>query len=129
MTVLLLFNTTILYLRNKGEGVASQRFVTIRIRVPQYTTLDGSGSVLADQWDGQGGGEVDNLTNPPNFNSTTTYVSAAASDGAEKGESIAGFQNDYSGGRYARGAPANDSGGGIIAVETGLPTTRVQASP
>ncbi|WP_430402526.1 gliding motility-associated C-terminal domain-containing protein [Fluviicola sp.] len=40
------------------------------------------------------------------------YVSASSNDGAEKGESIAGFGAEYTTGAYNRGAPANGGGGG-----------------
>nr|WP_294858418.1 gliding motility-associated C-terminal domain-containing protein [uncultured Fluviicola sp.] len=42
----------------------------------------------------------------------TAYVSASSNDGAEKGESIAGFGIEYPTGAYNRGAPANGGGGG-----------------
>jgi hypothetical protein len=44
----------------------------------------------------------------------TGFTSNLAGHGAEKGESIAGYQADYDamGGRYGRGAPANGGGGG-----------------
>lgn len=56
------------------------------------------------------GGEIDNNTS---YNITSFY-SPNSDGGAEKGEGIAGFQNDYDalGGRYGRGAPANGGGGG-----------------
>ncbi|TSJ47593.1 T9SS type B sorting domain-containing protein [Fluviicola chungangensis] len=41
-----------------------------------------------------------------------SYVSASSNDGAEKGESIAGFGTEYATGAYNRGAPANGGGGG-----------------
>jgi gliding motility-associated-like protein len=42
----------------------------------------------------------------------TSFVSTSSSDGAEKGESIAGFGSEYTNGQYNRGAPANGGGGG-----------------
>lgn len=42
----------------------------------------------------------------------SAYISSNSSDGAEKGESIAGFGAEYIGGAYNRGAPANGGGGG-----------------
>ena len=109
------------------------------IRVPQYTTLTiiSGANVRAPAWNGTTGGvaalhvrdtltlsgdinvsargfrggEVDNASNTPGT-ITTIYASSNASDGAEKGEGIAGFQNDYPVGRYGRGAPANGGGGG-----------------
>lgn len=58
------------------------------------------------------GGIVDNNTSGAP-GGPTNYVNTSSNDGAEKGESIAGFQADYDGaGRYDRGAPANGGGGG-----------------
>lgn len=110
------------------------------IRVPQATTLEvtSGNSIRAELWDGETGGvvalhvqdtltvngtiqangrgfrggEVDNLTSGTSFSGPAEYVSSNAARGAEKGESIAGFQDDYPGGRYNRGAPANGGGGG-----------------
>ena len=111
------------------------------IRVPELTTLtvEAGGSLTAPPWDGrvggvvavhvQGtatidglvdadaigfrGGAVDNSSSPT-ANDITLFVSSAAGDGAEKGESIAGDSAVYDGlgGRYGRGAPANGGGGG-----------------
>jgi hypothetical protein len=106
------------------------------IRVPQHTTLDvtSGSSIRADLWDGETGGVVvlhveDGLTvngiihanargfrggavdNVTGYNDVN-YVSTNSGSGAEKGESIAGYQDDYPGGRYNRGAPANGGGGG-----------------
>ena len=110
------------------------------IRVPQASTLSvaAGGSITAPVWDGQTGGvvalhvqegltveglinansrgfrggEVDNNTTPTSITGPTEYVSSNSARGAEKGESIAGYQTDYPGGRYNRGAPANGGGGG-----------------
>jgi hypothetical protein len=111
------------------------------IRVPQYTTLtiNSGASITAPTWNGVTGGVVAvhaqstvNLSGSINVvakgfrgGSTTgdnasqaadtdveVYRSAVAADGAEKGESIAGYQADYTNGRYGRGAPANGGGGG-----------------
>ncbi len=110
------------------------------IRVPQATTLtvNSGSSIRSDIWDGSTGGvvalhvrdtltvngtihtnargfrggAVDNLTTPPNIAGPAEYVSSDAARGAEKGESIAGYRDDYPGGRYNRGAPANGGGGG-----------------
>ena len=58
------------------------------------------------------GGIIDNNTSGAP-GGPTNYVNTSSNDGAEKGESIAGFQTDYDGvGRYDRGAPANGGGGG-----------------
>ena len=60
------------------------------------------------------GGIIDNDTSATGTSLITTYVSSSTSEGAEKGESIAGFGPEYDalGGRYSRGAPANGGGGG-----------------
>ena len=110
------------------------------VRVPQYRalTVTGTGRVGALPWDGRigglaavhvrdtlslngvldvagtgfRGGATDNETQAAD-GTTTTYRSTNPRDGAEKGESIAGFGADYPGGRYGRGAPANGGGGGV----------------
>ena len=109
------------------------------IRVPQFTTLTVAtgASVTAPAWNGSAGGVValhaqsmlvlngsvsvsgrgfrggvvDNLSQGTSV-VVTTQRSTNAADGAEKGESVAGFQDAYTGGRYGRGAPANGGGGG-----------------
>ncbi|GAA4810754.1 hypothetical protein GCM10011365_14000 [Marinicella pacifica] len=64
---------------------------------------------------GQGfrGGVIDNDSSPAS-ESRPLYYYSSPNDGAEKGESILGFQTEYDnyGGRYGRGAPANGGGGG-----------------
>ncbi|MBX7116012.1 MAG: tandem-95 repeat protein [Myxococcaceae bacterium] len=111
------------------------------VRVPQLTslTVTNTGTVTAPAWDGQRGGvvalhvqntvtlngsvDVSNLGfrggNTDNSSLAVAtdmalYRSANATDGAEKGEGIAGFIAEYDalGGRYGRGAPANGGGGG-----------------
>ncbi len=110
------------------------------IRVPQYSdfTLNSGATVTAPQWDGTRGGvvalhvqntatingtinvnadgfrggELDNLTSPTSGTKPDGYRSTSPNDGAEKGESIAGYQMDYTAGMYGRGAPANGGGGG-----------------
>lgn len=82
----------------------------VALEVNGNTVINGSVTV-----DGLGfrGGVVDNNTSGAP-GGPTNYVNSASTDGAEKGESIAGFQADYDGlnGRYDRGAPANGGGGG-----------------
>ncbi|MDJ1485392.1 Ig-like domain-containing protein [Cytophagaceae bacterium YF14B1] len=112
------------------------------VKVPQYSTLtvNSGASMTAPAWDGATGGIVaihaqttitvngtitvdakgfrggvfhnasDAVTNPP----YTSYRSTVNTNGGEKGEGIAGNQNEYTalGGRYSRGAPANGGGGG-----------------
>jgi gliding motility-associated-like protein len=108
------------------------------VRMPRYTnlTLNNAASIVCDAWNGSKGGivaiEVDGATVINGTISATgrgfrggvvdTQASFGSNDvastspvfGAEKGESIAGFQNDYNivGGRYCKGAPANGGGGG-----------------
>jgi large repetitive protein len=109
------------------------------VRVPQYTTLtiDENASIGTPAWNGATGGvvavhaetrvqldgsidvsargfrggAVDN-SSAAEATAVTIYRSGTASQGAEKGESIAGYQGDYANGRYGRGAPANGGGGG-----------------
>jgi uncharacterized repeat protein (TIGR01451 family) len=112
------------------------------IWVPQYAslTVTAAGSITAPAWDGATGGVVvietqsaavagaidvsgkgfrggalsNFAANPPT--ATFQYRSTVATDGAEKGESIAGYESDYDvaaiGGRYSLGAIANGGGGG-----------------
>lgn len=114
------------------------------VRVPRFTTLSvtGTGTITATTWNGNTGGVVAiettgamtlsstgaiNVTgqgfrggvldnNSVAFGAavTSTYRSTSSSDGAEKGEGIAGFQTEYDAlnGRYGRGAAANAGGGG-----------------
>lgn len=110
------------------------------IRVPQYTklTINSGASLTAPKWNGSVGGIVvvdvqnDAIING-NINVTglgfrggelsnvsvatfgrVDYATVQQNDGAQKGESIVGFQTDYDplGGRFGRGAPANGGGGG-----------------
>ncbi len=108
------------------------------IRVPRYSsfTVTAAGSVTSPAWNGSTGGIVAIESNGTsvidgsidvsakgfrggaNEQSTstpgnhTTYRSSNASDGAEKGESIAGTASSLANGQYGRGAPANGGGGG-----------------
>jgi uncharacterized repeat protein (TIGR01451 family) len=111
------------------------------VRVPQYTnlTVNAGASIVPNPWNGSTGGVVAAIVdgtatvngsinaNTRGFrggvldNDTTaagtdvaTFVATTTADGAEKGESIAGYQAGYDaiGGRYNRGAPANGGGGG-----------------
>jgi MYXO-CTERM domain-containing protein len=111
------------------------------IRVPQYTTLTiGSGrSITARAWDGVTGGvvavhaettlQLDGSvdvsakgfrggaapaakTSAAAGTGILTFRSTAETDGAEKGEGIAGYPPDFATGQYGRGAPANGGGGG-----------------
>ena len=114
------------------------------VRMPRYTTLtlNTNTSITAPAWDGTTGGVVavdvrgdvtlntgatidvsgkgfrggavgNSATLVDGLNSTA-YVYSTNARGAEKGESIAGYQADYDAlnGRYGRGAPANGGGGG-----------------
>ncbi len=107
------------------------------IRMPRYTglTINNSASVTCDSWDGSKGGiiaiEVNgasvingsinatgkgfrggNTDNQTGFG-VNEAASTASSYGAEKGEGIAGYHDDYNfaGGRYCKGAPLNGGGG------------------
>ncbi len=112
------------------------------VRVPRYTTLtvNNIGELTSEVWNGQTGGilsvEVQQsaLVNAGGVVNMTAkgfrggiavltgggqsqFVNIFASKlglGANKGESIAGYQTDYNvyGGRYGRGAAANGGGGG-----------------
>ncbi|MCB9571896.1 MAG: tandem-95 repeat protein [Kofleriaceae bacterium] len=109
------------------------------VRVPQYQRLEvtAAGSITAPAWNGSRGGVVavyvhddaqldgpidvtgrgfrgGATDNAASTNNATAYRTAADTDGAAKGEGIAGFATDYDGlgGRYGRGAPANGGGGG-----------------
>ncbi|MFZ0544095.1 MAG: hypothetical protein WAM60_01565 [Candidatus Promineifilaceae bacterium] len=111
------------------------------IRVPQYANLivNVGASIVGGDWNGtiggvvavlvqsiltvngsidvsgQGfrGGVVENNSPFPG-RGTTNYRTTNINDGAEKGESILGYQAvyDVNNGRYGRGAPANGGGGG-----------------
>ena len=111
------------------------------IRVPQYLTLtiDSGASITAPAWNGttggvvavhaettleldgsidvsakgfRGGSTVGDDASRAAGTLVTLYRSTFPADGAEKGEGIAGYQGDYTNGRYGRGAPANGGGGG-----------------
>lgn len=109
------------------------------IRVPQYTnlTVNTGASITAPAWNGVIGGVVvvhvqtnaiingnveasglgfrgGALSGAGGAGFRTDYVTDQQDFGAEKGESIAGYQADYDlqGGRYGRGAAANGGGGG-----------------
>ncbi|MFM2017450.1 MAG: hypothetical protein RL007_1106, partial [Bacteroidota bacterium] len=77
------------------------------VEVNGNTTVNGS---ITGNDIGYRGGAIDNNTD---FG-ITTFRSTLDTDGAEKGESVVGYQTDYDGlnGRYGRGAPANGGGGG-----------------
>lgn len=108
------------------------------VRVPQYSTLTvaAGGSIGATPWDGAMGGIVavhaaTSVTVAGSISASaagfrggvveqdtsftqTIYRSTMGTAGAEKGESVVGFQTQYDalGGRFGRGAPANGGGGG-----------------
>lgn len=108
------------------------------VRIPRYSalTVNNAASIVCDPWNGTKGGivaiEVDGasvingsiaatgrgfrggaIDNQASFGSNDV-ASTSSVIGAEKGEGIAGYQNDYNivGGRYCKGAPANGGGGG-----------------
>lgn len=111
------------------------------VRVPQYSslTVNAGASIVPQAWNGSTGGVVAAIVdgtatvngsinaNAAGFRggaiennsdggdvNITAFRSTADTDGAEKGESIAGAQATYDGinGRFGRGAPANGGGGG-----------------
>jgi len=113
------------------------------VRIPRYGTLtiNNGGTIACDPWDSVSGGIIaiedsgNTIINTGgqinasfngfrggallNSNNIQTGITYFASDkprinGAYKGESIAGYQNDYNpfGGGVCRGAPANGGGGG-----------------
>lgn len=108
------------------------------IRVPRYTTLtiNSGKSITCPDWDGTTGGIVaveasqeviingsitvngkgfrgGALEQNSNLPGKTTHRrSTNSSEGAEKGESIAGPASSLSDGQYCRNAPANGGGGG-----------------
>lgn len=57
-------------------------------------------------------GPTEQLTSNAGSGVVSDFVGANATQGAEKGESIAGFGAEYPNGRYCRGAAANGGGGG-----------------
>lgn len=115
----------------------TQRVQVVRIPRLNGLTINSGASLTANTWNGSTGGIVavevtgntvvngsitatglgyrggalDNNANNPGV---STYVSTSSFQGAEKGESAAGYQTDYDGlgGRYNKGAPANGGGGG-----------------
>ncbi len=114
------------------------------IRVPRYTTLtiNANDTLTCDTWEGNAtatggvvavevsgntiintGGAINatgkgfrggQLDNSGGTVGTVSFVSNDVDNGAEKGESIAGYETDYNafGGMYCMGAPANGGGGG-----------------
>lgn len=108
------------------------------VRVPRYTdlTINSGASITTDAWDGTVGGivaveVVNNVLLNGSINvsgkgfrggnieqnsylpgNVTTRRSIDASNGAEKGEGIAGPASGLNNGPYGRGAPANGGGGG-----------------
>ncbi|MFO0579972.1 MAG: hypothetical protein U1A78_38865 [Polyangia bacterium] len=113
------------------------------VRVPQFNnlTIQAGAAIVAKAWDGASGGVVaihvvnktliagsidvtaqgfrggktDAVSNAAGAAKVATLRTGDPMLGAEKGESIAGSQDDYqlfAGGKYGRGAPANGGGGG-----------------
>lgn len=78
------------------------------------TNIVNDGSINANTA-GFRGGTIENTTSSANATFYTDFNTPSAALGAEKGESIAGYRDDYDnlyGGRYGRGAAANGGGGG-----------------
>ena len=89
----------------------------VAVHAESTVTLTGNIDVSAKGFrGGYHGGDnvVDNSSGAATTAGTgvTLYRSATAADGAEKGEGVAGYQADYTNGRYGRGAVANAGGGG-----------------
>ncbi|MCS6796277.1 MAG: DUF11 domain-containing protein, partial [Raineya sp.] len=85
------------------------------VAVHVVENITNNGNIQANGAGFRGGSILnDNLTSPTGNNFATAFVTTAADQSAEKGESIAGYGSDYDalGGRYGRGAPANGGGGG-----------------
>lgn len=131
-------NSTTITLSNGLRNSYSSSGRTQVIRVPRYTTLtiNNGASITCPDWDGSSGGVVaveaaqtvtingsinangkgfrggvveQNTTTP---GTPTTFRTTSSSEGAEKGESIAGLASSLANGQYGRGAPANGGGGG-----------------
>ncbi len=111
------------------------------VRVPQLSslTISGVGSVVGLPWDGRRGGVValhvggtatvggagisasalgfrgGVADDAASVNGVTSFRTTLATQGGEKGESIAGDSTIYDtlNGRFGRGAPANGGGGGV----------------
>lgn len=93
--------------------VASVRYRFGGIVAIHAINLVNNGTITAD---GAGfrGGVADTINYGLTYSSFSQYTSSNVIEGGEKGESIAGYQQEYDllGGRYGRGAPANGGGGG-----------------
>ena len=72
--------------------------------------LNGSIDVSAKGF--RGGAALATKTSAAAGSGIAIYRSTAETDGAEKGEGIAGYPPDFTTGQYGRGAPANGGGGG-----------------
>jgi len=113
------------------------------IRVPRYNTLTitSPGTIVSQTWNGTSGGVVaievlgntiintgaridvsaqgfrgGALFTTTGRTTTVLYSCVSLDVGTNKGEGIAGFDNDYTpyGGKYCRGAAANAGGGGNV---------------
>jgi MYXO-CTERM domain-containing protein len=91
-----------------GPAWDGTRGGVVAVHVTGNTTLAGTINANAI---GFRGGAVDNSSAAAGSN-VQLFRGAAATDGAEKGEGIAGAPSSLPGGRYGRGAPANGGGGG-----------------
>ncbi|PKQ69743.1 Ig-like domain-containing protein [Raineya orbicola] len=82
--------------------------------VVHATNIVNNGTIHANAA-GFRGGTIDPNTSPTGNNFSIAFVTNSSNESAEKGESIAGYRDDYDNlynGRYGRGAPANGGGGG-----------------
>jgi hypothetical protein len=91
----------------------------VAVHAETTVTLAGTGKIDVSAQGFRGGYHGgDNTLDNASGTATTAgtgvilYRSSTAADGAEKGEGIAGYQGDYTNGRYGRGAVANAGGGG-----------------
>jgi hypothetical protein len=116
---------------------AAGKAQVIRVKEVNNVTVASGAAIVAPAWNGSTGGVIairainsatvngEIRANAVGFRGgaveqnarlpgTYLFRSTDSQDGAEKGESIAGYQADYDalGGRYGRGAPANGGGGG-----------------
>jgi len=86
------------------------------VAVHAETTLQLDGQIDVSAKGFQGGAAPAAKTTAAAGSGIVLYSSATETNGAQKGESIAGYQSDYNfsptNGQYGRGAPANGGGGG-----------------
>jgi hypothetical protein len=87
----------------------------VAVHAQTAVTLSASGAIDVSGQGFRGGSTVGDDTSQAASTTGTgiqIYRSINRADGAEKGEGIAGYQAEYTTGRYGRGAAANAGGGG-----------------